>query len=354
MYAVNMNQTAYEFFATRLVTTEEDKKKYVAQLKAARLSKSMYDSAITLAEKSGWLTRRDITDTVNVYRDFGYDVNRPFGEHRQNLLFAAAFPENYELLADVISVTSADVNLTDKGDVSILNIITQGNITKRTAEEYGKLLSLMMQKGLQIDAVRGCPNVDEKVSALMIAAHRNYYDRLRILIRAGAKPVIKNGNSKAAINFAKDLKIVKFLIDNGADPLNRDKWNQTAIFYQKDTAVIALLLANGVKINDQDVEGETALFSVTEPRVVEYLASRGIDINHINRKKQSVLETDVAKIMNAMRYDEDRQDEFIPKFRTLIKLGIDRTHVKNAFKMAESAKMYDLEKVIATLKPYAR
>jgi Holliday junction resolvasome RuvABC DNA-binding subunit len=102
------------------------------------------------------------------------------------------------------------------------------------------------------------------------------------------------------------------------------------------------------------VEGETALFSVREPRVVEYLASRGIDINHINRKKQSVIEADVKKIIDAMRYDEDRQDEFIPKFRTLIKLGIDRTHVKNAFKMAESAKMYDLKKVIACLKPYAR
>lgn len=351
MYAVCNNATAYDFFATRLVTTDKDKKYFISLLKAQKLPQNVYQYAVKNAEKNDWITSQDIIDTVIVYKDFNYDVNRQFGEEKQSLLHCAARAENYDFLSAVITRTDANVNIRDRWDVSILNIITQSDTTKRTAAEYEQLLSIMMKKGLQIDAVSGI-NGDEKATALMIASQKNYFSRCAALVKAGANPKIVNENHKAAINFARDLRVVKFLIDNGADPLNKDKWQQTAIFYQKDTAVIGLLLAGGVKINDQDKDGNTALFCVHDPKAVEYLIAKGMDINHLNKRKQSTIEVDVANIHEAMRFDKDLQDEYIPKFRILIKHGMNKTLITNACEMAKKSSL-NMEKVVAFLKPYA-
>ena len=352
-YAVYKNATAYEFFATRLVTTEADRKKFVEQLKAAKLTRSQYDAAVEHAEKTAWLTKQDIIDVVRTYKAFNYDVNRSFGENRQGVLHAAAFAENYELLTALIEETPADVNIRDKGDVSLLNIITQSDMTRRTAAQYEALVSLLVKKGVRIDAICGSV-MDEQVTALMIAAHKKFNSRVATLIKLGANPNIMNENKKSALNFAKDLSSVKSLLDKGADALNKDKWGQTTIFYQTDPAVISLLLARGVDINAQDNEGHTALFSVREPKVVEFLVSKKININHRNKKNQSTMEADVAFILSAMRYDNDYQDHFIPKFKTLIRLGIDKSCVTGAYRMADAAKTgYDVRKVLACLKPHA-
>ena len=89
MYAVCNNATAYDFFATRLVTTDKDKKYFFSLLKAQNCQ-NVYQHAVKNAEKNDWITRQDIIDTVIVYKDFNYDVNRQFGEEKQSLLHCAA------------------------------------------------------------------------------------------------------------------------------------------------------------------------------------------------------------------------------------------------------------------------
>jgi ankyrin repeat protein len=352
MYALNKGRTAFEYLADLCVSTEEDKRKGRAALKSANLPKNTYDAAVRNLE-SGWITGQDIIDVVNVYRDFKYDVNRTYLEEKRSLLLIAAWAENYEFITAVISATNADVNIRNAGDVSIINVITADNKTKRSDAEYEALLSLMMKKGLLIDAI--CKGFkDEKVTPLMIAANKNYYGRVKALIKAGAKPNVLNENRRTAINFATDLAIVKFLIDSGIDPLNRDKWQQTSIFGQKDVAVVELLLSKGVKVDDQDTDGQTALFSIRDPKLVEYLAKRGLDINHVDRKKRSAMEEDMWQILDALRFDHDVQDLFIPKFKTLMKLGIDRKHVRNAYDMAVSSNRSDMiPKVMNCIKSYA-
>ena len=185
----------------------------------------------------------------------------------------------------------------------------------------------------------------------MIAARKNHFGRVNALVKAGANTKVLNENHRAAINFARDFKIVKYLLDNGADPLNRDKWQQTTIFGQKDIAVIELLLSKGVKLNDESTDGETVLFSVTDPKVTEYLIKRGIDINHTEKNTWSVMESDVSQIIEGLKFDEDYQDLFIPKFKVLMKHGIDKKHVQNAYKMMRG-KEDILEKVAACFKSY--
>lgn len=350
MYAVYNLTTPYEDFANRLLTTEEDKRKTMAQFKSLNLPKNMYDAAVKKSE-SAWLTRQDMIDVVQMYKEFKYDVNRRYAPRGNwGLLAAAAQVDNYEFLTEVISRTDADVNIRDKDDGSILNFLTASVKKKRSDADYEALLSLMMKKGLLIDAVCG-GGMDEKSSALMIAARHDCFGRVKALIKAGANTKILNENHRAAINFAKDFSIVKFLIDKGADPLNKDTWQQTTIFGQKDVAVIELLLSKGVKINDESTKGETALFSVTDPKATEYLIKRGMDINHVNNIKWSVIETDVGQIIGALKYDLDWQDIFLPKIKVLMKHGIDKKHVKNAYKML-SGKEDVLSKVAACLKSY--
>ena len=352
MYAVYNLTTPYEDFAGRLLTTEEDKRKTMAQFKSLNLPKNMYDAAVKKSE-SAWVTRQDIIDVVQLYKEFKYDVNRRY-EPRGNwgLLVVAAQVDNYEFLTEVISRTDADVNIRDKDDASLLNYLTRSDNKKRSDAEYGALLSLMMKKGLLIDAVCG-GGKDEKATALMIAARKNHFGRVNALVKAGANTKVLNENHRAAINFARDFKIVKYLLDNGADPLNRDKWQQTTIFGQKDIAVIELLLSKGVKLNDESTDGETVLFSVTDPKVTEYLIKRGIDINHTEKNTWSVMESDVSQIIEGLKFDEDYQDLFIPKFKVLMKHGIDKNHVQNAYKMITSGGKEDmLPKVVACFNSY--
>jgi ankyrin repeat protein len=350
MYAINKGTTAYEYFAEIRVTTEEDKRKGRELIKA--LPKNIYDAAAKNLE-SGWITRQDIIDVVNVYRDFKYDVNRTYLEDKRSLLLIAAWAENYEFLTALLNTTNADVNIRNAGDVSAINVITVDNKTKRSDAEYEALLSLMMKKGLLIDATcRGFK--DEKVTPLMIAAKQNYNGRVKALIKAGAKPNVLNENHKTAINYATDFAIVKVLIDSGIDPLNKDKWQQTSIFGQKDVAVVELLLSKGVKVDDQDTDGQTALFSTRNPKLVEYLTKKGLNINHIDRKKRSAMEEDMWQILDALRFDYDAQDDYIPKFKTLMKLGMDKKHVANAYDMAVSSNRSDMiPKVMGCIKSYA-
>lgn len=352
MYALSKGTTAYEYFAELLVTTEEDKRKGRATLKSANLPKNVYDAAVKNME-SGWITRQDIIDVVNVYRDFKYDVNRTYLEEKRNILLIAAWAENYEFITAVLNTTNADVNIRNAGDVSIINVITGTNKTKRSDAEYEALLSLMMKKGLLIDAT--CKGFkDEKVTPLMIATKQDYYGRVKALIKAGAKPNVLNENHRTAINYATDFAIVKFLIDSGIDPLNKDKWQQTAIFYQKDVAVVELLLSKGVKIGDQDVDGQTALFCTQAPKLVEYFAKKGLNINHVDRRGRSTMEADIFTILDALRFDVDRQDDFIPKFKTLMKLGMDRKLVAQAYDYAISSHRSDMiQKVMDCIKAYA-
>ena len=115
-----------------------------------------------------------------------------------------------------------------------------------------------------------------------------------------------------------------------------------------------LLLSKGVKVDDQDTDGQTALFSIRDPKLVEYLAKRGLDINHIDRKKRSTMEEDMFTILDALRFDCDRQDDFIPKFKMLMKLGMDKNHVANAYDMAISSNRADMiPKVMGCIKAYA-
>ena len=352
MYALNKGTTAFEYFAEIRVSTEEDKKKGRATLKSAKLPKNVYDAALKNME-NGWVTRQTIIDVVNVYQDFKYDVNRKYLKEQRSILLIAAEAENYEFITALLNSTNADVNIRNAGDVSAINVITAGNKTKRSDAEYTALLSLMMKKGLLIDAT--CSGFkDEKVTPLMIAAKQDYYGRVKALIKAGAKPNALNENHKTAINFASDFKIVKFLIDSGVDPLNKDKWLQTAIFGQKDVAVVTLLISKGVKANDQDTDGQTALFSTRSPNVVEYLVKKGLNINHIDKKNRSTIEEDMWQILDALRFDYDAQDDFIPKFKTLMKLGIDRKLVRNAYDMAISSQRSDaIPKVMNCIKTYA-
>lgn len=352
MYAVYNLTTPYEDFASRLVTTEDEKRKTLAQFKSFNLPKEMYDAAVKQSE-SAWLTRQDIIDVVQLYKEFKYDVNRRY-EPRGNwsLLTIAAQAENYEFLIEVIGRTDADVNIRDNSNASILNYITASNNLKRSDAEYEALLTQMMKKGLFIDAV--CAGgMDENASPLMIAARHSYAGRVKALLRAGANVKTLNENHRAAINFARDYSIVKNLVDKGADPLNKDKWQQTTIYGQKDIAVIELLLSRGVRINDENTDGETALFSVTDPKVTEYLVQKGMDINHTKRNAWSVLESDVSQIIGALRYDQDIQDLFIPKFKVLMKYGIDKRHARNAYAMITSGGKADvLDKVVSCLASY--
>ena len=73
MYALNKGTTAFEYHAELLVSTEEDKRKGRELLKS--IPKNMQAAAAKSME-SGWITRQDIVDVVNVYRDFKYAVNR--------------------------------------------------------------------------------------------------------------------------------------------------------------------------------------------------------------------------------------------------------------------------------------
>lgn len=352
LYSVYNHTTPYEDFAARRVTTETDKKNAIAQIKSFNLPKDMYEAGLKKSENA-WLTRQDIIDTVLIYKEFKYDVNRQYEPTGYwGLLTAAAQAENYEFLIEVISRTDANVNIRDKDNASILNYVTAINNVKRSDADYEALLSAMMKKGLLLDAV--CAGgMDENATALMCAARYNYTGRVKALIKAGANPNALNENHRAAINFARNYAIVKHLIDKGADPLNKDKWAQTALFGQNDVAVLELLLSKGVKLNAENAVGESVLFSVTDPKVTEYLIQRGIDINHVRADKRSALEADVARIIDALRFDKDIQDLFIPKFKVLMKYGIDKAHAKNAYELIRSGmKQSVLDRTVDCLKSY--
>ncbi|HNX60938.1 MAG TPA: hypothetical protein PKK43_17690, partial [Spirochaetota bacterium] len=114
------------------------------------------------------------------------------------------------------------------------------------------------------------------------------------------------------------------------------------------------LISKRVKANDQDIDGQTALFSTRSPNVVEYLVKKGLNINHIDKKNRSTIEEDMWQILDALRFDYDAQDDFIPKFKTLMKLGIDRKLVRNAYDMAISSQRSDaIPKVMNCIKTYA-
>ena len=65
------------------------------------------------------------------------------------------------------------------------------------------------------------------------------------------------------------------------------------------------------------------------------------------------MEYDVYQIIDALKFDKDVQDLFIPKFKVLMKHGIDKKHVQNAYKTISSGGKEDvLEKVVACFKSY--
>ncbi|MBN2651105.1 MAG: ankyrin repeat domain-containing protein [Spirochaetales bacterium] len=347
MYATYQDLTAYEVFARRLVTTDAEKKKAIDLIKA-HVSPEILENAIKISEQTVWLTKQDIFDTIKVYKDFNYNVNRQRESDKASLLHVAAISENYDFISQVVSTTDANVNIKDGNNNSILGIITQSDNTNRSASEYDNLVAAMVRSGLKIDDLSPY-ETDENASPLMMASHKNFLNRCKTLIKFNADPKLVNENKKAAVNFSRHLRTMKFLVENGADPLNKDKWMQTTIFWQSDVAVIEYLLTLGVNVNDQDINGETALFSVRDTKVVDLLAKKGININQVNNKGQSVLEVDVLKIIEGMKYGYDYQDEYIPKMRTLIRLGISRIHISTARTRA-SGTSFDLSKTISVLR----
>ncbi len=145
---------------------------------------------------------------VSIFLEAGVDVNKPFDQDGQTLLFYA---EGAELI-DQLLRAGADARVRDaKGRTPLFASLS----ATQEVESVPQAVRLLMQHGVRINA-----QDNEGNTALMMAvAKGDSYDFIRVLLDAGANPNIKNKAGKTALQIAKEKKsdyVVEMLEKHGA------------------------------------------------------------------------------------------------------------------------------------------
>ncbi len=168
---------------------------------------------------------------VSIFLEAGVDVNKPFDQDGQTLLFYA---EGAELI-DQLLRAGADARVRDaKGRTPLFASLS----ATQEVESVPQAVRLLMQHGVRINA-----QDNEGNTALMMAvAKGDSYDFIRVLLDAGANPNIKNKAGKTALQIARNEidsdywrnKTVKLLKEHGAkegklDPNEKDKGGRTML-----------------------------------------------------------------------------------------------------------------------------
>lgn len=351
--ALYMNMTVPEFFAEKFPYTSESRKaKQLSELKKMNLPKPSYDHAVKVS-KSQWLTKQEILDMVKLYDEFGYDFSKLRGrKEKVNALFIAALADNYEYIQGVIDLEKYDFNFyCPPYKQTILGILTNASTEGRTVAEYDAIVSSLVSHKVEIDKMSFLGS--EMKSPLMIASDLDNLNRSNVLMKYGASVTITNEKGRTALFFAKSLPVMKALEAKGGDLLAKDKWDQTLLFGKEDTALLSYLLSKGVKINDVDDEGKNALFSVRKPAALIFLLSKGANINQLTNDGESIMEVDVQYMHSAMLHDNDLTDEYIEKFKILLKNNIKKESAQKAYDFLKNAS-FDDTNVMKVIEPYLK
>ncbi|MDD2962162.1 MAG: ankyrin repeat domain-containing protein [Muribaculaceae bacterium] len=352
IYAEYNDRTAFEYFATKNLTTQAQLNKQIAELRKnpALKNPNMLKRAIEQI-KIIRLSKQDIIDVCDLYKSVNYTLIRKRKKNKfVSIMTIAATYNNYEFMHHILDTQTVDLNVKDEYNQTPLSIITENEAERKSTDlEFDALAAKMVKCGADLEIIGRAK--DEDGTALMIAAKAGNSNRCKTLIKLGAKLETTNQNKRTALLCATEFNTIQTLVNAGANVLATDKWGQTAIFYIEDLATVKFLVGKGVDVNTEDKNGKTALFSIHSERPVAYLISKGCDVNKLSKDKQSILDADISKIIDAARFDNDVQHLFIPKFRLLIKAGISIEYINNAYKSVKFEKE-KFGKVIRVLEPY--
>lgn len=292
----------------------------------------MYDNAVAVA-KEGFLTPKEIDAVVKLYDEYGYDFFKLNGKKEKfDVLLEAALYENYELLNSFISLgKKGNYDIVNHFGDGILSYLCDKKETTRTDAEFTTLVhSLVATCGANINIVTSRSSYNEEPSTpLMTTAHYGQLNRVKTLVENGANVKFSNDLNRAALYYTESLAVAKYLVSKGADPLQKDKWDQTMLFYIANPDLASYYLSLGVDPSAKNTNGQTALFAVKDAKVTTILLGKGCDVNLKDNEGHSILFTNILTIRDAMvKFDEDIQDKYIPKFKLMISKGLDPEIIK--------------------------
>ncbi|KAK0617642.1 ankyrin repeat-containing domain protein [Immersiella caudata] len=132
----------------------------------------------------------------------------------------------------------------------------------------------------------------------------------KILLNAGASPNIPDDDGRAALLHAIQKMngdagsygaFVKLLIQHGADVNSVDNFGNTALFLTGKAVGVArarILIDNGIDVNHRDGQGETPLTNAivyNRDDMAAFLLDEGVDITGVNRNGRGVLHNIAAQ-----------------------------------------------------------
>ena len=274
-----------------------------------------------------------------------------------------------------------------------------------------RLVSALIAAGADVNFGSTCEEIKggipRHLTALMMAASRNFPDTITVLIRAGADMNQEDSDmgwglgSRTALMWARKKEAAKTLLALGAD-INYacSKGGKTALIWSAfslNPEMVKYFIEAGADVNIADDEGDTALIRGTEPEVPEFPGNRtdatekktaevlnlllaaGADVNHANNLGKTAIfcaaystyfsgslrllqdtgadvqhtdnEGRTALFEPALFYEKngDLDDDHVEAVKLLIAAGADVNHVANDGSTALSRYTAALQTAIETL-----
>lgn len=287
-YTPKNGYSPFEFYCAQkaYVTSEADKQKMmgILQSQGIKLTRDHF-------ERTSWLNRADLVETVKIYQSFNYDINKTTNSTQELALHLAAVGDNYTMMLILIEA-GARGNFLNAFHQEPLNIIASQKDSKNSNADFGIVLKALLRAGA---------NINEKDSTestpLFNAVIAGNPERVRLLL---ASPGLR--------------------IDESCE------YGETAVFRAGNLQIAKYLVAAGANIEAQSNAKNTPLFIITNTEVVGYLIKSGANIHHLNMGGLNILVHNMraARKIYLADFDEEAINrKFLGKFELLIKAGID-------------------------------
>lgn len=139
------------------------------------------------------------------------------------------------------------------------------------------------------------PNVKDSkdgMTPLMHAAEAQNFEKVQLLLKAGARPTGRDRQGKTALIYAvqhsvrpsKDIRVTQALLAAGASLKRRDRASKSALMYAVgDLETTRILLAAGTSLTDRDRNDQTALMWAIQsgpPEVIAELCNAALSQGH--------------------------------------------------------------------------
>lgn len=280
-------RTAFEqwCFTNATIITESEKINTMNILYSQGLSITRADM-----EESFWVSKSDIVQTVSLFVEAGYDVNKTESDVLYTPLIVSAITENYVLISELLKV-GADPNMKNKNNDDALNIITRRNFLYHSDAEYSNIVAELITHGADINMRDGEDN-----TPLCNAALIDHLGRVRILLSMGC------------------------LVDAPG------QYGESALFKTSNFNIVQNLVYAGADVNFESPYGNTPLFPAINVQIVQYLISSGADVHHINSEGYNILVLNMYEAYRSYILSQDAvgiDNMYIEKVRLLIAAGID-------------------------------